>query len=142
MDKITPAQRSEVMSSVRSKNTQPELTVRRMVHGLGYHYQLHRRELPGQPDLVFRSRRKVIFIHGCFWHRHPDPGCRRVRTPASNVDYWQEKFAKNIQRDQEHIEALRSRGWDVLVIWECEIEKTDLLRKSIARFLESAPSVR
>lgn len=127
------------MSHVRSKDTQPELTVRRMVHGLGYRYRLHCRELPGQPDLVLRSRRKVIFIHGCFWHRHPDPGCRRVRMPASNVDYWQEKFAKNIQRDQEHVEALRTSGWDVLVIWECQIEKPALLRKRIARFLESAP---
>ncbi len=124
------------MSRVRSKDTKPEMRVRRLVHSLGFRYRLHQRDLPGRPDLVFRSRRKVIFVHGCFWHRHP--GCDRARTPKSpeRQAFWREKFAGNVERDRRHQEALRDRGWSVFVVWECELARVEVLRQRLVRFLE------
>ena len=102
MDTLSKAQRSERMSRVRGKDTKPELLVRRLVHGMGYRYRLHRRDLPGTPDLVFPGRRKVIFVHGCFWHRHPDPACKLARLPKSRTDFWLPKLEGNRARDIEN----------------------------------------
>ena len=108
------------MSRVRAKDSKPEMVVRRMVHGMGFRYRLHRRGLPGTPDLVFGPKRKVIFVHGCFWHRHPDPACRLARMPKSRQEFWVPKLEGNRQRDQRNIAALAAAGWDSLVVWECE----------------------
>src|SRR5947208_105211 len=117
-DNLTPEQRSFNMSRIRSGNTKPELLIRSILHNLGYRYRLHRRELPGKPDLVFPSRRKVIFVHGCFWHMHK---CRFGSVkPKSNADYWEAKRLSNVKRDRDHIKSLKSIGWKVFVIWECQ----------------------
>lgn len=136
-DVFTPRERSAVMRAVRGTDTKPEMTVRRLVHALGYRYRLHMRALPGAPDLAFASRKKVIFVHGCFWHRH---ACEAGRsTPASKVDYWQAKFAANQRRDRRHRRQLQALGWKVLVVWECQLgpRKLERLRARIERFLES-----
>src|ERR1700731_843549 len=119
-ERRSAAERSENMSRIRSKDTAPELCVRRLAHAMGYRYRLHGKELPGTPDLVFRSRRKVIFIHGCFWHQHGQ--CRAGRIPRSNADYWIPKLTRNIDRHRVAEAALNKAGWTVLVIWECEIK--------------------
>lgn len=118
MDSLTPERRSQLMSRVGQKNTAPELIVRRIAHSLGYRFRLHRRELPGTPDLVFPRLRKAIFVHGCFWHRHL--GCRLASTPKSRSEFWEPKFVANVERDRLKEEQLRAAGWGVLVIWECE----------------------
>lgn len=117
--KRTDPQRSRIMRAVKAKDTKPEIAVRRLVHALGYRYRLHRRDLPGRPDLVFGPRRKLIFVHGCFWHGH---NCKRgARMPKANADYWRAKIDRNRERDRTNSEALRASGWDVLTIWECEL---------------------
>ena len=123
------------MSRIRSRDTKPEMRVRRLVHGLGYRYRLHSEDLPGRPDLVFRPRRKVIFVHGCFWHRHE--GCSRNRTPKSpeRRDFWREKLDGNAQRDRLNEAALRRLGWEILVIWECETKALDPLAERVRAFL-------
>ena len=135
LDTLTARQRSERMSRVRSKDTKPELRVRRLVHGLGYRYRLHAKDLPGCPDLVFRPRRKVLFVHGCFWHRHE--GCSRNRIPKSpeRQEFWRDKLDRNARRDQVNQTALRKMGWAVLVIWECETKDVDRLTKEVRAFL-------
>ena len=126
--------RSKVMRAVKGRDTEPEMTVRRLAHGMGYRYRLHRKDLPGKPDLAFPTRRKVIFVHGCFWHQHY---CSRgARTPKSRPDYWIPKLRRNKQRDAEHQIRLRELGWDVLVIWECEIRELGAVRARIRVFLE------
>ena len=122
MDTIAPARRSENMRRIRSKDTAAEMTVRRVVHSLGYRFRLHDRNLPGRPDLVFSGRRKVIFVHGCFWHQHPDRTCRIVREATCKQGYWVDKLEGNKTRDGSQMSALRQTGWDVLVVWECEAE--------------------
>lgn len=122
MDTITPQRRSENMRRITSKGTRPEMIVRRMVHAMGYRYRLHRKDLPGRPDLVFPSRRKVIFVHGCFWHQHPSPSCRIVRQPKSNQDYWLKKLQHNRDRDVSHQAELRDLGWEQFTVWECEVK--------------------
>jgi DNA mismatch endonuclease, patch repair protein len=114
------------MSAIRAKNSKPEMTVRRLVYGMGFRYRLHRRDLPGKPDLVFGPRGKVIFVHGCFWHQHPDPACLDGRLPKSRTEYWHAKLAKNVERDRLHCEALAAAGWRVMTIWECETAKPEL----------------
>lgn len=104
------------MALMKSKNTAPELAVRKIVYGMGFRYRLHEKGLPGKPDIVFKGRKKVIFVHGCFWHRHP--GCRRASNPKSNLDYWNNKFIRNTMRDQANLEALHNSGWQALVVWE------------------------
>lgn len=126
------------MSRIRARNTGPEWKVRRLVHSKGYRYRLHRKDLPGKPDLVFPKRRKVIFVHGCYWHRHPDPGCKLARLPKSNLEFWLPKLEQNRERDIKNEEKLRSMGWKVLVIWECEISKNSMIEKKITEFLESS----
>ncbi|MGO7000160.1 very short patch repair endonuclease [Rhizobium leguminosarum] len=137
IDFLTPDQRSEVMSRIRGKDTSPERTVRRLVYSLGYRFRLHQKRLPGTPDLVFSSRRKVIFVHGCFWHRHE--GCKRASMPASRPEYWAEKFRRNVERDIAAEEALRKLGWAVLVVWQCELKTGNIecVSSKVSRFLET-----
>lgn len=134
-DTLTPRERSERMSRVRSTDTKPEMRVRRLVHGLGYRYRLHVRELPGTPDLVFPSRRAVIFVHGCFWHRHEN--CALARLPKSRLDFWRKKLESNTTRDAAQQERLRELGWRVLVVWECQLGDTAKLTDTIRHFLDN-----
>jgi len=136
MDTLTRAERSERMARIRSKDSKPEMVVRRLLHAAGYRYRLHRRDLPGSPDLVFPGRRKAIFIHGCFWHRHPDPECRLARIPKSRQDFWIPKLEGNFARDLRKQQELASLGWKYLVIWECDLRKPEALRGRIVEFLE------
>lgn len=133
-DKLTPPQRSENMRRIGSKNTKPELVVRKMVHRLGYRYRLHRPDLPGKPDLVFGPRRKVIFVHGCFWHQHPE--CKEGRAPRSNTDYWERKLARNIERDKLAYAALEEMGWTIATVWECELGEMAALEARLSTFLK------
>ena len=130
---VDPA-RSAQMARVRGKDTKPEMVVRRLVHAMGYRYRLHRKDLPGKPDLVFPRLRKIIQVHGCFWHQHPDPACRRARIPKSRREFWGPKLEGNARRDIENERALRELGWDVLVVWECET--TPSRREELAGKLE------
>ena len=125
--------RSDIMRAVKGRDTKPEMTVRRIVHSMGYRYRLHCKDLPGKPDLVFRSRRKVIFVHGCFWHGHD---CKRgARTPKTNRDYWQAKIQRNMIRDTKHRSELSQSGWTTLIIWECELKDKENLIERIRLFL-------
>lgn len=126
------ADRSENMRRIRGKDTKPEMTLRRLVHGLGYRYRLHRANLPGKPDLVFPARRKVIFVHGCFWHSH---GCKLSHCPKSNLEYWGPKLERNKARDEESRAALEGAGWGVLVVWECELHEPAKLITGLRSFL-------
>ena len=134
MDTLTPKQRSERMSRIRGKDMRPELTVRRITHGMGYRYRLHVRTLPGNPDLVFRPRRKVIFVHGCFWHRHE--GCKLARLPKTRLEFWLPKLESNKQRDMAKQAQLHESGWEVLVIWECWLSDTAFVQSEIKDFLQ------
>ena len=134
MDSLSKEQRSATMARVRGKDTGPEMRVRRLVHEMGYRYRLHRRNLPGVPDLAFSSRRKVIFVHGCWWHGHDCPGGRK--RPKTNKSYWLPKLERNRTRDAANQAELRARGWDALVLWECQLKDTAGLRKRIGDFLE------
>ncbi len=127
--------RSANMRAIRSKDTAPEMQVRRLVHGLGYRFRLHRKELPGRPDLVFAARRKVIFVHGCFWHRH---SCRRATIPTANREFWMEKFRQNKARDRKVLKALKAEGWDSLVIWQCELKDSDSVAARVIAFLDDS----
>lgn len=135
-DTLTPAERSQRMSLIHGRNTKPELFVRRLVHGLGYRYRLHAADLPGKPDLVFRRRKRAIFVHGCFWHRHPDPACKIARLPKSHEEFWTAKLSRNRERDVAQVEALENMGWRVLTIWECQLKEVPELKKNIRWFLE------
>lgn len=127
------------MSRVRAKNTRPEMVVRRMLHAAGYRYRLHASDLPGKPDLVFASRRKVVFVNGCFWHRHRD--CALARLPKSRTEFWTEKLERNRERDERNVAALRQQGWEVLTVWECEVRDPAVLMPRVVAFLErQAPS--
>lgn len=136
-DTLSPEERSERMSRVRGKDTKPELALRRLVHSMGYRYRLHSRRLPGQPDLVFPSRKKVLFVHGCFWHRHK--GCPNCRNPKSRLDFWVPKLEGNRRRDLKSQAALRRLNWRFLVVWECQLKKQERLSNRIRKFLEHAP---
>src|SRR5271167_631781 len=128
-DSFTADQRSACMRAVGSKDTEPEMRVRRLVHSMGYRYALHVGRLPGKPDLVFASRRKVIFVHGCFWHQHP--GCREGRIPTSRVDYWEPKLKRNQIRDTANQARLEEQRWKVLVIWECEVKNAVEVKRKV-----------
>lgn len=130
----TTEERSRIMRAVKGRDTKPEMTVRRTVHAMGYRYRLHCRELPGKPDLVFPSRRKIIFVNGCFWHGHD---CRRgARIPKANRNYWEAKIERNAARDAKNGSKLVQLGWTVLTIWECELKESDTLREKLRQFLE------
>ena len=124
------------MSRVRNKNTKPEMIVRRLVWSLGYRYRLHSKKLPGRPDLVFPGRKKLIFIHGCFWHQHEN--CRQYRMPRTRLDFWLPKLESNKRRDVKVREELDAMGWSVLIIWECEMKNKDELTNRIRRFMEES----
>lgn len=134
-DVLTPAQRSLCMSRIRGRDTEPERVVRSLLHQMGFRYRLHRRDLPGKPDLVFPSARKVIFVHGCFWHMHR---CKYGRVvPKTNAEFWRTKREGNIARDRRNITALRKHGWTVLIIWECQTKNVDLLTARLHEYLAS-----
>lgn len=137
-DRLTPERRSYLMSRVRGKNTTPELRVRKLAHALGYRFRLHRRDLPGKPDLVFPRLHKIIFVHGCFWHRHE--GCRLATHSKSRTEFWEAKFERNVERDRRVRAELRALGWDVLVIWECETRESDTLEDILRRFFAHGTS--
>ena len=133
MDKLTVAERSRLMSLVRSKGTAPEMLVRRVIHRMGYRYRLHVSDLPGKPDLVFPGRSKIILVHGCFWHGHT---CRHgQKRPAANGSYWTAKLDRNQSRDRSNRNQLRRLGWDVLVLWECKLKDESKLTESLVQFL-------
>jgi DNA mismatch endonuclease, patch repair protein len=133
-DRMTKRQRSELMSRIRGKHTAPELVVRRLVHGLGYRYRLHVRKLPGTPDLVFASRRKVILVHGCFWHRH---NCVMAAMPKTRPAFWRQKFEANVLRDRRASRAISRMGWKGMVVWECQtLSSLDQLSRRIQAFLD------
>lgn len=135
---VDPA-RSRQMALIRGKDTMPEMLVRRLVHGMGYRYRLHRRDLPGKPDIALGRLKKAIEIRGCFWHRHPDPKCTRARLPKTRRDYWLPKLENNARRDAVNEAALRELGWDVLVVWECECVRSrrDELVSRLRHFLSN-----
>ncbi len=133
-DRLTKEQRSWNMSRIRSKDTKPEMIVRRLLHAMGVRYRLHRAGLPGKPDIVFGPRRLVIFVHGCFWHRHA--GCREATMPSANRDFWLAKLEGNAARDLRHRAALRRLGWRVAVIWECETRQPDKLARRLVRLVK------
>ena len=120
------------MARIRGVDTKPELWVRRALHAQGYRFRLHVRGLPGKPDIVFAKRRTAVFVHGCFWHRH---GCKKTTHPKSRQDYWQDKFATNVARDQRNAEALTADGWRIFVVWECEVERDQTLLDRLSEFL-------
>ena len=132
-DTVSPEVRSRIMARVKSKGMKPELRVRRLLHGLGYRYRLHRADLPGRPDLVFPSRRKVVFVNGCFWHRHA--GCPKVRIPATNRAYWVAKLERNHARDARNIARLDEQGWAVATVWECELQDLSTAAARLIDFL-------
>ncbi|MCJ8190712.1 very short patch repair endonuclease [Sphingomicrobium aestuariivivum] len=125
-DFVSREKRANIMRGSKAKDTRPELAVRRLLHGMGYRFRLHRKDLPGKPDIAFVGRKKAVFVHGCFWHQHLDPKCPISRKPSSNTEFWDQKFATNRARDERHEAALKDLGWDVLTIWECEIQQAKL----------------
>jgi DNA mismatch endonuclease, patch repair protein len=126
MDRLDPGRRSENMRRIRPRDTGPEMLVRKLIHGMGFRYRLHRRDLPGKPDIVLPAKKKVIFVNGCFWHRHP--GCQYAYVPKSRVQFWTSKLEGNRQRDIRNAELLNQMGWHVLTVWECDT--TDMARLS------------
>ena len=134
MDTRTPEQRRRIMQSVKTKNTGPEMTVRRMLHSNGYRYRLHRKDLSGCPDIVLPSRNKAIFVHGCFWHGH---GCPKGKLPKSKLNYWLPKIEQNQVRDARNIAELRDIGWQVLVIWQCEIADSQARWQQLQEYVEN-----
>lgn len=135
VDIMSPEERSRRMALVRATHTKPEMIVRRLVHGMGYRYRLHRRDLPGTPDLVFPSRRAVVFVHGCFWHQHAE-SCSLTRLPKSRIEFWKAKIEGNHARDARNQSELNKLGWRVFVVWECELKNLESLAKRLKRFLD------
>ena len=129
----TAAMRSALMARIRDRDTKPEIGVRRLLFSRGYRYRLHRRDLPGTPDIAFPGRKKVIFVHGCFWHRHE--GCSRATIPTTRREFWLEKFRANVERDRRKIVELSGQGWSSLVVWECEIRDQERLATRLERYL-------
>lgn len=135
-DTLTTNQRSRRMALIRSQDSKPEMLVRRLLHSLGYRYRLHDHCLPGTPDIVFKGRRKVVFVHGCYWHRHVDGRCSSgLRVPKSRADYWIAKFARNVDRDRRNQETLRQSGWDFLIVWECQLKDHESLQSVLQGYL-------
>lgn len=134
-DHVSPEGRHRIMRAIKSKDTKPELFIRRLIYRKGYRYRLYRKDLPGKPDIVFYSRKKVIFVHGCFWHQHENPVCPIALKPSSNRSYWIPKLARNKERDAKVLEVLHKRGWKALVIWECQIADEAILWNVLKRFI-------
>lgn len=133
MDIFSRKKRSQIMSRVSGKNTKPEIAVRSLLHNLGFRFRLHRKDLPGKPDITLPKYKKVIFVHGCFWHGHAD--CSRSKRPSTNEEFWREKLDKNIERDKTTVNALKELGWDVLTLWTCEVNETNKLKTKLLSFL-------
>lgn len=129
MDSVSPGKRSWVMAQVKGRDTKPEKAVSSLLHGMGYRFRLQRKDLPGKPDIVLSKYRTVIFVHGCFWHRHK--GCKRATTPVDHAEYWNDKFEKNIERDARNKAELENLGWRVMTIWECELKDMENLRDKL-----------
>ena len=134
MDRITREHRSWNMGRIKSSNTKPELVVRSLLHNMGYRFRLHRKDLPGKPDIVLPRYKSVIFVHGCFWHRHN--GCKNAASPKTKKTFWREKFKANVIRDKKVQEELNSMGWKILIIWECELPDLDRVKKLIKESLK------
>lgn len=134
MDRISEEKRSTIMRCVKSKQTKPELLVRKLIFSLGFRYKLHVKELPGSPDIVFSRKKKIIFVHGCFWHQHAD--CKKSKLPTSNTQYWLPKLERNKSRDAENVDALCRLGWGVLIVWECQLRNGQRLKDDILTFLK------
>ncbi|WP_198118969.1 very short patch repair endonuclease [Massilia rhizosphaerae] len=134
MDRLSPERRSWLMSQVKAKNTKPEIAVRKLIYASGFRYRLHVDNLPGKPDIVFHGRKKIIFVHGCFWHGHT--GCKYARLPKQRVEFWSQKIGRNRERDSKTIGELEKKGWRVLVVWQCELKKPELLAEEIKNFLQ------
>lgn len=142
MDRLSPERRSWLMSRIRGVNTKPEVEVRSLLHGMGYRFRLHRKGLPGTPDIVLPGRSAAVFVHGCFWHGH---GCKRAKMPNSQADYWREKIDGNRRRDRRNRRQLQALGWQVIVVWECELKRPEALaarlRKALGGPLQTAVAV-
>lgn len=139
-DTLTPEERSERMSRIRSKDTKPELALRSALHRMGFRFRVNARQLPGKPDIVLPKYGTVVFVHGCFWHRHE--GCKVANTPKSNTEFWEEKFTRNVERDRVSKEKLEASGWRVIIVWECELKNSVLVTKcaeQIASALQIMP---
>lgn len=134
VDTVSPEVRSRIMARVKSKGMKPEMAVRRLLHGLGYRYRLHKSDLPGKPDMAFPSRRKVVFVNGCFWHNHT--GCPRVRIPATNREYWVAKLERNQARDERNLALLAEQGWAAMTVWECELRDMPAAAERLTGFLD------
>ncbi|MBE95898.1 very short patch repair endonuclease [Marinobacter sp.] len=132
----TPEQRRRTMKAVRSRDTKPEMVVRRFLHAKGLRYRLHERDLPGSPDIIFPGKKLVVFVHGCFWHQHP--GCPASSRPKTNTEYWDKKLDRNVERDFSVIESLEQQGWSVKIVWECQI-KNNMKLEELASDIKSAP---
>lgn len=135
MDVFSREKRSQIMSRVSGRNTKPEIAVRSLLHNMGYRFRLHRKDLPGKPDITLPKYKKVIFVHGCFWHGHAD--CPRSKRPTTNQEFWREKLDKNIERDKSAVKALKQLGWEVMTVWSCEVNDTNKLIIKLFSFLES-----
>ena len=136
MDVFTREKRSQIMSRVSGSNTKPEIAVRSLLHNMGYRFRLHRKDLPGKPDVTLPKHKKVIFVHGCFWHGHA--GCPRSKRPTTNQEFWREKLDKNSERDKAAINALKQLGWEITTVWTCEVNDTNKLKIKLLSFLESS----
>jgi DNA mismatch endonuclease Vsr len=128
-DVLTQEQRSRNMAAIRSKDTLPELALRRLLHSAGYRFRLHRRDLPGKPDIVFPSRLAVVEVRGCFWHQHPDPACKNAVRPGTRSEWWAKKLDQTVARDAQNVAALQRAGWRVMIVWECEVAKPDVKQR-------------
>jgi DNA mismatch endonuclease (patch repair protein) len=137
VDTLTRKDRSERMALIRGSDTGPELMVRRIVHSMGFRYRLHVKDLPGKPDLVFPRLRKIVFVHGCFWHRHRKATCKLARLPKSRVEFWRAKLEGNRSRDLTNKRSLRKAGWSILEVWECEMRNLDSLRLRLRYFRDN-----
>ncbi len=132
-DVFSEKKRSDIMSRIGQKDTKPEIIVRRLLHKMGYRFRLHRKDLPGTPDIVLPKYHKVVFVHGCFWHGHE--GCRRAHLPETNREFWEVKINKNRDRDAKVMESLQSMGWGCLVVWQCQIKNREELEVALENFL-------
>lgn len=135
VDHLSRSRRSANMARISAKDTKPELTVRRMLHAAGYRYRVHGAKLPGRPDLVFARRRKVVFVHGCFWHQHQSQQCGQGRRPKTNTSYWHAKLDRNVLRDRENVRRLEAQGWQYVIVWACELKDLDRVLKMLETFL-------
>ncbi len=133
MDRLTPEERSANMRAIKGKDTKPEVLVRSMLHRAGYRFRKNVKELPGKPDIVLPKYKTVIFVNGCYWHRHQ--GCKQATTPKSNIEFWNEKFARNVENDKKHARELRKLGWHVLTVWSCELKNPEKVLRKLERGL-------